>query len=112
MSRTILVNLMVAAVALVPASLAAQPVDGLGQPTARVSFADLNLSTRAGQASLDRRIERAIESMCGQEPSANLELAAPVWKCRAAAQASARRQRELAVASAQQRSIEIASRDR
>jgi UrcA family protein len=98
---------------LAPVGLAAHPVDESEQLSARVSFADLNLSSPAGRASFDRRIGYAIDALCGQVPTANLDAAAPVEKCRAAAQASASSQRQLAVAAAQQRStIQIAARDR
>lgn len=112
MSRKIILSLMVAAAALAPAGLTAQPVDGSELVTARVSFADLNLSSPAGRASLDRRIEHAIDGICGQLPSANLDMAAPVAKCRAVAKASASSQRQLAVATAQRSTIQIAARDR
>ena len=100
--------LIVAAALLAPAAASAQPE----QQTARVSYADLNLNTTAGLARLDRRIERAIDGMCGQAPSGNLDAAAPVWKCRTAAEASASSQRQLAVRNAQQGStIRLAVRN-
>lgn len=105
MSRTI--SLIIAAALLVPTGVAAQSE----QPTARVSFADLNLATPAGLATLDRRIEHAINGLCGQAPSGNLDAAAPIWKCRTAAEASAASQRQLALQAAHQGStIRIAVR--
>jgi UrcA family protein len=105
MSRTI--HLMIAAALLAPTAVAAQSE----QPTARVSYADLNLGTPAGLSTLDRRIQHAIDGMCGHAVSGNLDAAAPVWKCRSAAEASAASQRQLALQAAQQGStIRIAVR--
>ena len=107
MSRKI--HLMIAAALLVPTGVAAQSE----QPTARVSYADLNLSTPAGRATLDRRIQHAIDGMCGRAPSGNLDVAAPVWQCRSAAEASATSQRQLAFEAARQGStIQLAVRGR
>jgi UrcA family protein len=90
--------LMIAAALLVPTAVAAQSE----QPTARVGYADLNLNTPAGRAMLDRRIARAIDGMCGRAASGNLDAAAPIWKCRSLAEASAQSQRQLALQSAHQ----------
>ena len=111
MSRRTFFGLLAAAATLAPAGLAAQPVDDNEQASIRVSFADLDLGSPAGRASFDRRIERAIDLLCGQ-PGGHLDTATPVWKCRAAARASASPQRQLAVAAAQRSTMQLAARDR
>jgi UrcA family protein len=111
MSRRTFLSLLAAAATLAPAGLVAQPVADAEQASIRVSFADLNLSSLAGRATFDRRIERAIDVLCGQ-PGSNLDMASPVWKCRAAARASASPQRQLAVAAAQRPTLQLAARDR
>ena len=111
MSRRTILSLLAAAATLAPAGLAAQPAADAEQASIRVSFADLDLGSPAGRATFDRRIERAIDVLCGQ-PDRNLDMATPVFKCRAAAQASASPQRQLAVAAAQRSSIQLAARGR
>src|SRR3954466_7607366 len=106
MSRNIILSLLAAAATLAPASLAAQPVDDSEQASIRVSFADLNLGSPAGRASFDRRIEHAIDLLCGR-PEGNLDMTTQVWKCRQAARASASPQRQLAVAAAQRPTIQL-----
>lgn len=64
------------ATACVATSAGAQPplvvtADAIPPPTARVSFADLNLDSAAGQERLVRRIHSAASSMCieaGKQP--------------------------------------------
>ena len=103
------ISLIIAAALAIPAAASAQSE----QPSTRVSYADLNLSTPAGRATFDRRIQHAIDGMCGRAPSGNLDAAAPIWKCRSAAEASAASQRQLAYQGAQQdSSIRLAVRDR
>ena len=111
MSRRTILSLLIAAATLAPAGLAAQPAADAEQASIRVSFADLDLSSPAGRATFDRRIDRAIDVLCGQ-PDRNLDMATPVFKCRAAARASASPQRQLAVAAAQRSTIQLAARER
>lgn len=42
--------------------------------TAEVRFADLNLSSQAGQAELDRRVELASRRVCTAEPQSHTRL--------------------------------------
>ncbi len=50
------------------AAIVALPV-AAAQPVARqVSFSDLNLETEAGRATLERRLERAVSSICAVNP--------------------------------------------
>ena len=114
MSLKTIMSLMIAATTLVPASLAAHQADGASeQQSVRVSFADLNLASPGGRAALDRRLSRAVDQVCGMAEPANLDQAAPIDRCRKAAQASASSQRQVAISTAQQRStIQLAARDR
>src|SRR3954469_9792734 len=81
MSRRTIFSLLAAAATLAPAGLAAQPANDTEQASIRVSFADLNLGSPAGRASFDRRIEHAIDLLCGR-PEGNLDMTTQVWKCR------------------------------
>jgi len=66
----------------------------------RVSYADLNLATAAGQVELDRRIARAVEAVC---PTPDLRVIRDVMAadaCRATAQARVAEQRQVALATA------------
>ena len=110
MRKTIL-SLMIAATTLIPASVAARQVDGdSDQLTVRVSFADLNLDSPGGRASLDRRLSRAVDLVCGTPRTANFDEAATINACRKIAEASASSQRQVAVAEAQRHSsIQLAS---
>ncbi|WP_162013481.1 UrcA family protein [Erythrobacter sp. NAP1] len=62
-----------------------------------ISYADLDLSSQAGQEIFDRRIERAVQAVCGTmqgRPS----LDAAVRKCQQETQVSANKSRDLAIA--------------
>ena len=59
-------------------------------PSSKVSYADLNLSSVRGRATLDARISRAVNIVCGQRPApVELERKAAYDRCRTAAQADA-----------------------
>jgi len=58
--------------------------------TVTVSYADLNLATADGRATLDRRIAGAARGICGNFHPIDLRMAALVQDCRADAIASAR----------------------
>lgn len=87
-----------AAIALAALALpfsAAQANEGA---TVSVSYADLDLSSKAGQDIFDRRIERAIEQVCGRmigRPTFD----ASVRKCQTETKVSAQQSRDLAVES-------------
>lgn len=59
--------------------------------TAMVSYADLDLGTEAGVATLDTRIRTAVRDVCGSVTSPGLRANAEVRECRKDALASARR---------------------
>lgn len=82
------------ALAATPALAAQAQSDG---KTASVSYADLDLSGKAGQDIFDRRIESAIEQVCGRiqnRPS----LDASVRDCQRETMEAAKPSRDLAIA--------------
>lgn len=56
-----------------------------------VSYADLDLSSGAGQARFERRIEAAVRDVCGEAPSFDLVRRQAVEQCRTETRANARR---------------------
>ena len=62
-----------------------------------VQHDDLNLTSAAGRATLDRRINRAARRVCGTALTIELDLAAEVNSCRADVIAAARPQRDALV---------------
>ncbi|HWU73282.1 MAG TPA: UrcA family protein [Sphingomonas sp.] len=81
-------------VAALPAFAGEKPVP----PRARVTTADLDLSTAAGRQALDRRLRVAIDQVCAAADSAPRAGILPNDRCRSVATASARRQRSLLIA--------------
>ncbi|MES2442290.1 MAG: UrcA family protein [Pseudomonadota bacterium] len=81
--------------------------------TARVQVSDLNLHTAAGRAELDRRLNRAVATVC---PAASdnraLRQVQQAQGCRDAALATVTKQRHSALAAAGVPAIEIASNGR
>lgn len=65
--------------------------------TVEVGYADLDLSSKAGQQIFDRRIETAIEKVCGRMEN-HPALDSGIRKCQQQTRASAMRSRNLAVA--------------
>jgi UrcA family protein len=57
-----------------------------------VRYSDLDLSSKAGRATLDRRINHAVRMVCGTAGSAALHDKLSVEKCYATARASAKAQ--------------------
>ena len=72
---------------------------GQAMPSVEVSFADLNLASDEGVAVLDRRLDSAIEKVCGGPIPMNLSSAAPIKRCIKATRELADTQRDLAVRS-------------
>ena len=77
---------LVSAVSISPAF--AKPVT---PETRVVSYADLDLSTAAGQARLDRRIEAAVRQVCGAATNFELARRQAVRDCVAETRANVRR---------------------
>jgi UrcA family protein len=86
-----------------PAVLASEEIT-----TSKVSYSDLNLATEAGQSTLNRRLARAVDDVCGSSYSNDLSEVRHVAKCRREAWRGTRTQVALAVMSAKRR---LASRD-
>ena len=70
-----------------------------GPRTERVSYGDLNLASEAGVKALDRRLDRAVRRVCGDDHR-NLVMSSSVKNCIETARASIRPQREFAIARA------------
>lgn len=56
-----------------------------------VSYADLDLSSSAGRARLERRIDAAVRDVCGEAPSFDLARRKAVEDCRTETRANAQR---------------------
>jgi len=81
-------------IAAVPAFAGDKPVP----PTARVTTADLDLSTAIGRKTLDRRLRVAIDQVCAAADAAPRTGILPNDRCRSVAATSARRQRSALIA--------------
>ncbi len=57
-----------------------------------VRYSDLDLTKEAGRATLDRRIDHAVRTVCGSASSASLQEKLSMGKCYATARASAKAQ--------------------
>ena len=68
-----------------------------------VGYADLDITTHRGQAKLDRRIEAAIVSVCGDGVWFNAEQYLELKHCMKVADADAQVQRQVAIARAMDR---------
>ena len=84
----------IAAAAALPMSAA----NASAERSVNVSYADLNLSTEAGQRVFDRRIENAIEELCGKlEGRPTFD--SSVRRCQMETRVAAMQSRDIAVAS-------------
>lgn len=82
-----------------PVVVTGQPEEAV--PTRRVSFADLNLASTAGQKTLDRRVGGAVRSVCLEATGPN-PLDWAEYACRADAWRGAKPQMARAIERAQQ----------
>ena len=99
-------TLITAAAALAASAFSAAPaVAQTPDRTVVVRFADLDLSTRAGQASLDRRLASAVTYLCGTPSAADPDGRRTVRACRTDLHAAIAPQRAAALATAR---VEIA----
>ena len=78
------------------------------EPGVAVQHSDLNLSSEAGRAALNRRIERAALQVCGTALTIELDLAAEVNACRTDFIAEARAQRDALVGGIEVGEIRVA----
>jgi UrcA family protein len=87
--------------ALVRPAFAAEPAEATR--SARVSYADLDLSSAAGVSRLDRRIQSAIQQLCVAQPgTVDLRTKLIDRRCREDAKSSLTAQRHAAIAAARQ----------
>jgi UrcA family protein len=89
--------------AIVPIALFSTVAPSLAQEetaSVTVSYADLNLQTPAGAASLERRVHQAVYEVCGSEDDRDLSDWFAQRKCRADALKDARAKMNQAVAAA------------
>ena len=87
--------------ALAIAAAAALPMSAANASEGRsvnVSYADLNLATEAGQQVFDRRIEKAIEQLCGKLEG-HPTFDSSVRRCQMETRVAAMQSRDIAVAS-------------
>ncbi|QIQ86034.1 UrcA family protein [Erythrobacter sp.] len=105
MTKTITTAAITFAASLLPLSAA-----NAAEPrSADISYADLDLSSEAGQAIFDRRIEAAVEAVCGRtEGRPTFDRA--VRECQAETRIAAKTSRDLAVAKYGQQ--QLARKDR
>ena len=93
--------LLITFVATLPGAAHAEAAQArLNTRSITVVSSDLDLTKPAGQATLRRRVDRAIENVCGTVDSRDLHAAMEYANCRTAALASAGPQIEALVASA------------
>lgn len=78
--------------------------------TSTVQTADLNLSSKAGQQALDRRLLRAVNEVCGEASSADLSGKNDVRRCRVQTLAGLEEERSQRIAQASGQPIEVAAR--
>lgn len=70
------------------------------QLTERVPYGDLNLTNESGIKALDRRLDRAVERVCGFATAREISQQRAIDKCRRETVNSIRNDRELAIAKA------------
>ena len=94
-------------IVLVVSAVAASPVRA--ESGRIVSYADLDLTSPAGQAALDRRIDGAVRQICGRAFPSDLQTQHEVRQCRAQTRADVQAQRNDAFAQAQNSRIQLSS---
>lgn len=97
-------------IAILATLSAANPVLAGQNDSQAVSYADLDLSTSAGQATLDGRIDRAIRRVCGSAYPIALRSVADVRRCRVQTLADVQAQRNDALAQAHNTRIQLSAR--
>jgi len=97
------------AAAIAAALIAAVPAFAGGAKSAKVSYADLNLSSSTGKAQFAQRIDSAVERLCGSTSQRELAKALEARRCTTAALESVEPAIELAHRNAATR--QLAARD-
>ena len=93
-------------VAIATPAVAAQAQDGI-----TIAYGDLDLSTDAGKARLDRRVRQAARSFCGDVPLQNIGQRTAVLACHSEVAAAAEEDLRTAMA-AKATSVRLALRNR
>jgi len=101
---------IIAAAAIALAVSSTPAIAGEKGAQVEVSYADLNLSSQAGQDILERRIRSAVQEVCGGPAQPNITFGRPVRECIKKATSEAMAAHELAVAN--YRTQRLALRDR
>jgi UrcA family protein len=73
-----MIRALIASVILAAASVSV----AAAQETVHVSYADLNLATTEGASTFERRIDHAVEKICGPVPGKMLDRVAATQACR------------------------------
>lgn len=79
---------------------AAAPALANAPKAAHVGIADLNLASAQGVAELDRRLDRAVKTVCATGPAADLRTTLAARSCLVKTKATAALQRDAAIAAA------------
>lgn len=75
-----------------------------------VSYADLDLTSPAGQAAFENRIDNAIRQVCGSAWPLDLQSQHQMQRCRSQTRADIQAQRNDALAQAQNNRVRLSSR--
>ena len=94
-------KLLFTAAALLLAAPSPAAAQSDAPPSARVSYADLDLTGAAGRAALDRRVRHAAAQLCHIENRAPLARRMEAWRCTRETLARGRAMTAIAVARAQ-----------
>lgn len=95
------------ALAALTATIPASAIAGAEARSETVSYGDLNLATPAGIEALDRRLDRAVERVCGSNSSRTLQVRRDIERCEADAWQSIQDDREFAIAKATGRHAQL-----
>ena len=87
--------------------LAVVAVPAAAKETVAVSYADLDLTKAAGRDALERRLDRAVRTVCGVSPTRYLNRLEGYKTCVAEARASYQSQVELALSNANARRVAV-----
>ena len=100
------------AIAFALAALTATPAIAQASHTVRVPYGDLNLASQSGIAALDRRLDRAVERVCGNAPIQDLSARRRIERCRTETWQSIQDDRQVAIArSTGQQDVQRAERE-
>jgi UrcA family protein len=101
--------------AILLATAAAAPVQAVRgsprpYPAAIISFADLDLATRAGVAKLDRRLAQAVREVCSSFGRYSAREVDETQRCRTATRANLQARRAQVIAAARSGAIRLSER--